>query len=109
MIGLFELYREAGVRLPKAVGQAIAVVGGGLIVGDAAIRAGFQAIWTRTGVVSIFYCEASFHSVLGCVVTTATGTNKQKATLFITYQPKNDRKPQQNSYFILSPLFITEN
>ncbi|RKP57381.1 spore germination protein [Cohnella endophytica] len=40
MIGLFELFREAGMRLPKAVGQTVAVVGG-LIVGEAAISAGF--------------------------------------------------------------------
>jgi len=39
MIILFELFREAGMRLPKAVGQTVTVVGG-LIVGDAAIRAG---------------------------------------------------------------------
>ncbi len=39
MLGLFEIFREAGVRLPKAVGQTVAVVGG-LIVGDASIRAG---------------------------------------------------------------------
>lgn len=42
MIALFELFREAGVRLPKAVGQTVAVVGG-LIVGDAAIRAGLTS------------------------------------------------------------------
>ncbi|MED4267264.1 spore germination protein [Priestia megaterium] len=42
MIGMFELFREAGVRLPKAVGQTVAVVGG-LIVGDAAIRAGLTS------------------------------------------------------------------
>lgn len=42
MLALFELFREAGVRLPKAVGQTVAVVGG-LIVGDAAIRAGFTS------------------------------------------------------------------
>ena len=39
MIGLFELFREASERLPKAVGQTIAVVGG-IVIGDAAIRAG---------------------------------------------------------------------
>ncbi|WP_051359364.1 spore germination protein [Paucisalibacillus globulus] len=42
MITLFELFREAGVRLPKAVGQTVAVVGG-LVVGDAAIRAGLTS------------------------------------------------------------------
>ncbi|MCC3374300.1 spore germination protein [Cohnella sp. REN36] len=42
MLGMFELFREAGSRLPKAVGQTVAVVGG-LIVGDAAIRAGLTS------------------------------------------------------------------
>lgn len=36
---LFELLREAGVRLPRAVGPAISIVGA-LILGDASIRAG---------------------------------------------------------------------
>ncbi|QOT01284.1 spore germination protein [Brevibacterium sp. JNUCC-42] len=45
MMGLFELFREAGIRLPKAVGQTIAVVGG-LIVGDASIRAGLGSSTT---------------------------------------------------------------
>lgn len=35
-----EILREAGIRLPSAVGSTVAVVGG-LILGDAAIRAGF--------------------------------------------------------------------
>ncbi|MGG1513973.1 spore germination protein [Paenibacillus oryzisoli] len=39
MLLLFELFREAGARLPKVVGQTVTVVGG-LIVGDAAIRSG---------------------------------------------------------------------
>ncbi|MCR8643501.1 spore germination protein [Paenibacillus sp. N1-5-1-14] len=39
---LFELFREAGARLPKAIGQTVAVVGG-LIVGDATIRAGLSS------------------------------------------------------------------
>ncbi|MFC5451631.1 spore germination protein [Paenibacillus aestuarii] len=42
MIALFELFREAGERLPKAVGQTVAVVGG-IVVGDAAIRAGLAS------------------------------------------------------------------
>ncbi|MFC5452769.1 spore germination protein [Paenibacillus aestuarii] len=42
MLGLFELFREAGIRLPRAVGQTVAVVGG-LIVGDSAIRAGLTS------------------------------------------------------------------
>lgn len=39
MIFLFELFREAGMRLPLPIGQTLSVVGG-LIIGDAAIRAG---------------------------------------------------------------------
>ncbi len=36
---LFEILREAGIRLPAAVGPAVSIVGA-LILGDAAIRAG---------------------------------------------------------------------
>lgn len=39
---LFELLREAGIRMPTAVGQTISIVGG-LIIGDAAIRAGLAS------------------------------------------------------------------
>ncbi|WP_404447081.1 spore germination protein [Sutcliffiella horikoshii] len=42
ILGLFELLREAGIRMPKAVGQTVAIVGG-LIIGDAAIRAGLAS------------------------------------------------------------------
>src|SRR5690606_36015998 len=34
-----ELLREAGIRLPKPIGQTIGIVGG-LIIGDAAVQAG---------------------------------------------------------------------
>ncbi len=42
MLALFELFKEAGVRLPKPVGQTVAVLGG-LFIGDAAIRAGLTS------------------------------------------------------------------
>ncbi|PRX73504.1 GerA spore germination protein [Cohnella sp. SGD-V74] len=57
MIGLFELFREAGMRLPKAVGQTVAVVGG-LIVGEAAINAGLTG--PTTLVVSAMTAVATF-------------------------------------------------
>jgi hypothetical protein len=57
MLSLFELFREAGVRLPKAVGQTVAVVGG-LIIGDAAIRAGLSS--TTMLVVSATTAVATF-------------------------------------------------
>ncbi|MEA4970699.1 MAG: spore germination protein [Candidatus Pelethousia sp.] len=39
MITAYEILREAGVRLPRAVGQAISIVGA-LIMGEAAVNAG---------------------------------------------------------------------
>jgi F0F1-type ATP synthase membrane subunit c/vacuolar-type H+-ATPase subunit K len=57
MLGLFELFREAGLRLPRAVGQTVAVVGG-LIVGEAAIGAGITS--PTTLVVSAVTAVSSF-------------------------------------------------
>ncbi len=42
MLILFELFREAGLRLPGVIGQTLAVVGG-LIIGESAIRAGLTS------------------------------------------------------------------
>ncbi len=42
MLLLFDLFREAGLRLPISIGQTLSVVGG-LIIGDAAIRAGLTS------------------------------------------------------------------
>ncbi|WP_284641641.1 spore germination protein [Paenibacillus silviterrae] len=42
LLFLFELLKEAGLRLPRAVGQTIGIVGG-LIIGDALIRAGLAS------------------------------------------------------------------
>ncbi|MER2190279.1 MAG: spore germination protein [Solibacillus sp.] len=42
MVFMFELLREAGLRLPTIIGSTIGVVGG-LIIGDAAIRAGITS------------------------------------------------------------------
>ncbi|WP_027087311.1 spore germination protein [Cohnella panacarvi] len=42
MVGMFEVFREAGERLPKAVGSTVSVVGG-IVVGEAAIRAGLAS------------------------------------------------------------------
>ncbi|MEH7387322.1 spore germination protein [Bacillus sp. JJ1521] len=42
ILGLFELLREAGVRMPTILGQTVSIVGG-IIIGDAAIRAGLSS------------------------------------------------------------------
>lgn len=39
---VFETLREAGIRLPRVVGQAVSIIGA-LVVGDAAIRAGLAS------------------------------------------------------------------
>lgn len=39
MVGLFEIFKEAGMRLPLAIGQTLSVVGG-LIIGQSAVNAG---------------------------------------------------------------------
>lgn len=55
----FELLREAGLRLPRAVGPAVSIVGA-LIIGDAAVRAGLVS--TPMVVVVAFTGIASFIS-----------------------------------------------
>lgn len=40
MLVVFEIMREAGVRMPRAVGQAVSIVGA-LILGEASVQAGF--------------------------------------------------------------------
>ncbi|MEG6616694.1 spore germination protein [Peptococcaceae bacterium 1198_IL3148] len=52
----FELFREAGIRLPRAVGQAVSIVGA-LIIGEAAVQAGLVSpimiiIVATTGIAS---------------------------------------------------------
>lgn len=42
MLMVFEVFREAGMRMPSAIGQTLSVVGG-IIIGDAAIRAGITS------------------------------------------------------------------
>ncbi|TVY07055.1 spore germination protein [Paenibacillus cremeus] len=69
MIGLFELLREAGERLPKAVGQTVAIVGG-IVVGDAAIRAGLAS--TTLLVVACITAVASFTLVNQSLVGTVS-------------------------------------
>ncbi len=39
MVVTFELLREAGIRMPRAIGQAVSIVGA-LVIGDAAVNAG---------------------------------------------------------------------
>jgi spore germination protein KA len=39
LLVMLEIFREAGLRLPSSIGQTLTVVGG-LVIGDAAIRAG---------------------------------------------------------------------
>ncbi|GIO53456.1 spore germination protein [Paenibacillus cineris] len=68
---LFEIFREAGIRLPTTIGQTLTVIGG-LIIGDAAIRAGLVspssvvvgAITTVTGATLVNQSLTSVISVI---------------------------------------------
>lgn len=57
MISLFEIFKEAGMWLPIAIGQTLSVVGG-LIIGQAAINAGLSGPGTlvvmATSVIATF-------------------------------------------------------
>jgi hypothetical protein len=90
MMASFEALREAGTRLPKAVGQSVSIVGT-LIIGDAAVRAGIVSpgmviIVAGTGVASfampaygfvnttrvlqfLFVIAASIFGLVGIVLT----------------------------------------
>lgn len=55
----FEILREAGIRLPRPIGQAVSIVGA-LVIGEAAIRAGLVAASTvivvaMTGIASFTF------------------------------------------------------
>lgn len=43
MMIFYEIMREAGIRLPRAVGGAVSIVGG-LIIGDAAVKSGLISV-----------------------------------------------------------------
>ena len=67
---VYEIIREAGLRLPQAVGGAVSIVAG-LIVGDAAVSSGListpmltvTAIWVDCSVLACWEQRFSFISV----------------------------------------------
>jgi len=68
---LIEIFREAGVRLPSSIGQTLTVVGG-LIIGDASIRAGFVSpsvvvVGAITAVASVTLVNQSLSMVVSVV------------------------------------------
>lgn len=68
MLFLFEIFSEAGRRLPKAVGQTVTVVGG-LIIGDAAIRAG---ITSPTMIVMVAITTIATYSLVNQILSGTT-------------------------------------
>jgi spore germination protein KA len=65
---LLEIFREAGVRLPSTIGQTLTVVGG-LIIGDASIRAGLVSpsvvvIGSVTAVCSVTLVNQTLSSIV---------------------------------------------
>lgn len=61
---MFEALREAGVRLPKTIGQTVSIVGG-LVIGDAAVQAGIISapiviIVSTTGIAALLIPRFNF-------------------------------------------------
>lgn len=80
MLTLFEVFKEAGMRLPSAVGQTLAVVGG-LIIGDAAIEAGLTSasllvVVSTTAIMSYTLGNSEFTALLSvlrlCILVVAS-------------------------------------
>src|SRR5690625_4332753 len=80
MILLFEFFREAGLRLPVAIGSTLSVVGG-LIIGDAAIRAGLASpimivVISASSVATFTLVSMSLHGIVSilriCVIVSAS-------------------------------------
>lgn len=68
MVFLFEFFREAGLRLPLAIGSTLSVVGG-LIIGEAAIRAGLASpmmivVMATSSVATYTLVSMSLHGVV---------------------------------------------
>ncbi|MCD9020922.1 spore germination protein [Cohnella silvisoli] len=71
LLMLLEIFREAGVRLPSSIGQTLTVVGG-LIIGDASIRAGLVSpsvvvVGAITAVTSVTLVNQSLSTVLSVI------------------------------------------
>lgn len=71
MMFFFQVLREAGVRLPQAIGPAISIVGA-LILGDAAIRSGLASNVTvlvvALSAISLFLIQSSMEPYLFGVI-----------------------------------------
>ncbi len=71
LLSLIEIFREAGVRLPSTIGQTLTVVGG-LIIGDASIRAGLVSpsvvvVGAITAVTSVTLVNQSLSTIVSVV------------------------------------------
>lgn len=69
MVVIFELIRESGIRLPRAVGQAVSIVGA-LVIGQAAVEAGLVSapmviVVAITGITSFIISPLYDFVVLG--------------------------------------------
>jgi len=71
LLMLLEIFREAGVRLPSTIGQTLTVVGG-LIIGDASIRAGLVSpsvvvVGAITAVTSVTLVNQSLSTIVSLI------------------------------------------
>lgn len=71
LLMLIEIFREAGVRLPSSIGQTLTVVGG-LVIGDASIRAGLVSpsvvvVGAITAVTSVTLVNQSLSTIVSVI------------------------------------------
>ncbi|RKN79102.1 spore germination protein [Paenibacillus ginsengarvi] len=71
LLVLLEIFREAGVRLPSSIGQTLTVIGG-LVIGDAAIRAGLVSpsvvvVGAITAVMGVTLVNQSLSTVVSVI------------------------------------------
>ncbi len=69
---MFEALREAGLRLPRTIGQTVSIVGA-LVIGQAAVQAGIISapiviVVSTTGIAAFVIPRFNFRTVSGCFV-----------------------------------------
>lgn len=79
MTTIFEVLREAGIRLPQSIGPTVSIVGG-LVIGDAAIRSGL----TSPAMVLVVSATAVASFSLPSPTLASTATYTRMALLLLT-------------------------
>jgi spore germination protein KA len=94
----FEILREAGIRMPRAIGPAISIVGA-LVLGQAAVEAGIIS----AGVVIV----VSITAISSFAITNYGMSNAIRLLRFGTYIPRKHAWALRNNNWLFWLLFST--